>query len=184
MPYAQSQSCIAAFWVWSALYFSLPFIVPVLWYRNTRRSDPIPLTDHEVISPLIVSRAYASGGIGLIVLVFALFFFPGTMADVWPWEISSLTARVLAAQLLLIGSYFVVISRQTRWEIGRTHLRPFLLLPLLYVVAVASSWDDIEASKMSTWIYLSCAAFLLMLYVPGFYTYMELRRRSAISQAG
>ena len=171
-----------SFWLWLALYIITPVLVPFLWWRNSRHSLPLLSGPSEVGVPLVVRAAYGLCSVTIGAIGVMLFFAPGTMADAWPWTITPLTSRVLAAQFGLIGGFVFLIAREPRWEASRQILRSFLLLPLVYAGAVAASWNDLDTARPVTWLFLATASSFLVLGVPGMYFYMESRRQASRSR--
>lgn len=171
-----------AFLVWTVLYFTLPIAVPVLWIRNYRASIPVPRVAGELMVPIAVRVLSMFVGMLLGLLALILFAFPNLLANEWPWELSSLTSRILGAQIGLIGGFFIVLAFQNRWEIGRHYIRPFLILPLVYLGAIVSSWHDM-ADGTATWAFVAIGVALLVVFVPGLYGIMESRRRLMRTEA-
>lgn len=124
-------------WLWTAVYATVPLIVPAFWLLQERAEGPPPAAD-PLLRPLRVGSAvlgavFAAAGL-------ALFLDPTGMADVWPWPVTPLLARVIAGWYLLCASVLITSAVSLR----RCHEVPIpfatlgtwsallLALPLLY----------------------------------------------------
>lgn len=108
-----------SFWAWLALYVATPALLPWLWVTN-RRTDPGASADvGRPMSPRL-RRTVGLGGLGTLAVAGVLYVAPASVADAWPWPISPLTARTLAAFLAVPGvawSWFLVEERPGALEI-------------------------------------------------------------------
>src|SRR5687768_8921258 len=85
-----------AFYGWVGVYIASPFAVFALWWLN-ERTDP---REPEAGEPLVPARVLGVARVFGVIAAFAaaLFFVsPETAMDVWPWELTPLTARVLVS---------------------------------------------------------------------------------------
>ena len=103
------------FQIWLVLYVVTPFLVPFLWWRN-RVTDPhTPEPDDVVVPP---AARWGLGLLGALLLGFAVFAFvrPESMAALWPWQLSPLTARIMGGWFALLGVGGIVIARENALE--------------------------------------------------------------------
>jgi hypothetical protein len=89
-------------WVWTAVYVGVPFAIPYLVWRQ--RGEPVPDADPR----LNVLRAI-SAVVGALLLIgaAALYLFPEELLDEWPWALTPLLARAVAAWYALFGTLLV-----------------------------------------------------------------------------
>jgi hypothetical protein len=96
-----------AFAAWAAIYLVAPVGLPLVM-RAQRRRDAAS-NDDEPLPPAVRRLLLGVGGAitaaGL--LVFAV---PAAAVGIWPWELTPLTARILAAVIALNGSLWVSVA--------------------------------------------------------------------------
>jgi hypothetical protein len=92
--------------------------------RPTRASPP-PVS-HFCLPPSCSPRAFA-----VVALVAGAIFFlsPTTAIDIWPWELTPLTARVLASFTAQVGVGALVLSFDRRRGTWRLIVQTFLWRP-------------------------------------------------------
>jgi hypothetical protein len=98
-------------WVWTVVYAAVPPIVGWLWIRQERRAGPPPAAD-----PRLRGVRIASWLLGAVLLVVGglLFAAPTAMADVWPWDVTSLLGRAIGAWYLLVACALLVCAGTLR----------------------------------------------------------------------
>jgi hypothetical protein len=96
-----------AFAAWIALYTITPIGIPLLYAYNQRHA-PRPVAAPEFPRGLRLALGAAGGAIVLIGL--AMMVSPSTAIDVWPWTLTPLTARIMAAVVALYGSVWVSVA--------------------------------------------------------------------------
>jgi hypothetical protein len=121
---------IPAFYVWFASYLLPPpiFIIAYVWQqrqaatRPTTSDDPIPVWLKRL---LIICGSVLTAGAVLI------FFFPGLLIPIFPWQLTPLTGRSLAGWLIVVGTILLSMSREN----DRTRVR--LATPMLILILPA-----------------------------------------------
>ena len=95
-----------AFAAWIGVYAATTVAVPLLYLYNRRRAPP---SQHpKMLYSLRVALAIAGG---LVVAVGAFMYItPSTAIDVWPWTLTPLTDRIVAAVVTLFGSVWVSVA--------------------------------------------------------------------------
>jgi hypothetical protein len=152
-----------SFILWAILYFTLPFVIPVVWFINRRAARP-PIHAHEPLLPGWLGLAF--GALGAVVLVAAvlLLLASQTMIDAWPWRLSPLTGRVMAAMFALAGLVAVGIAVERRWSSARILLQAQAVSIVLFLIAVVFSRDDIVWDGFSSWLFVAgMLAFLALI---------------------
>lgn len=112
-----------AFWLFAGLYFTRPFIVFGVWWKNQRAFADREHRDDNLRFPPIVRVLLVLIGVIGVVAYLLLFFAPSFMIDIWPWTISKLTSRVLAAELAIYTIFALGMLNDPRWSSARVLLR-------------------------------------------------------------
>jgi hypothetical protein len=161
-----------SFILWAFLYFTLPFVIPVVWFINQRAAaSPVPVG--EPLLPRWIGLAFAVLGAVVLVATVLLLFASQSMIDAWPWRLSPLTSRVMSAMFALAGLVAVGIAIERRWSSARILLQAQAISIVLFLLAMAISRDDIAWDRIGSWLFL--AGMLAFLAPIGM---TELRARS------
>lgn len=156
-----------AFYGWTIVYVVSPFLVAWLWRRNERH-DPGEPDDGETLVPAAVRRAARGFAICALVAAAAVLVKPSIAVNPWGWDLTPLTARVLACFTAQVGTGFLLLSREARWSSWRVLVQTFLLAVALLLVGAAREWGGFDTGCALTWAYLAGlaggAVALLVLY--------------------
>jgi hypothetical protein len=130
----QASAVIAA-WAWLAVYVLVPPVGLFLYVRQLRvpGGDPPrgPALPGWLRVVLVVHTAV------LLVLGLALFVAPVDVASrVWPWTLSELTGRAVAAWLLATGVHAVLVLRENDVRNVQPGTVTYLALGLLQVITL------------------------------------------------
>jgi hypothetical protein len=151
-----------SFWVWTFLYVAVPVILPILWFRNNRLADgEAPIREGE-LSPL-VRRSFGVSGVVLTVAALLLFVTPQLMIATWPWTLTPLTARVMAALFILPGLVGLGIALDGSWASARHLLTVQALTIALMLGAIVVARADLEWSSPASWIFVGGMSGILLL---------------------
>ncbi len=156
-------------WVWLIVYIIVPPMVVVLFVAQLRapgtdppRSRPLPLALRAFV--FVFGVCGVVGGL-------ALFVAPDRAADHWPWAITPLTGRAIAAWMAGLG----VAALQAVWEndLRRTRIGmgAVLTVGVLGLIAVARYSDDITSWWPGGWVLVIVLG--LMALAGGFGLYAE-----------
>lgn len=137
-----------AFWIWAALYFVAPFLVAAAWVLNQRYAAPAR-PEEPRLGP--VSRG-ATGLAGTLALVTgaAMFVAPDAVIPHWPWLLTPLTCRVLAA-VFCLGSAGIGVWRDPRWSTLGLMLEVAILMLGLMLLAVVRAQGEFATGRSLTW---------------------------------
>ncbi len=111
-----------SFWAWLGLYIVTPPLLPLLW-RNNRRTDPGGLEMGDLRLPPGLRRAAAAGGIAQMCVAAALFIDPRRWAGDFPWTVTPLTARTIAAFVAFPAATYLSFAFEDRWSSFRIPLQ-------------------------------------------------------------
>ena len=142
-----------AFELWAFLYFTLPFVIPLIWYFN-RRANRGSLQAPE--KPFSTGLRLAIACVGAVMLVSSAIslVFPQLMIPVWPWTLSPLTARVMAAMFALPGLVGLGVAADGRWSSASIIFQAQALSILFFLVAIALTKDEIQWGQLGGWTFL------------------------------
>jgi hypothetical protein len=140
-----------SFWTWSALYFGAPFLVLAVWLANRRYAAPVAPGD-----PLLGTATRVTiVAVGLFgaVLGIAMFLAPDAFVPHWPWPLTPLTARVVAAVLCLAGAG-VGSWRDPRWTAASRMLEVTVIMAALMLVGTALGHAELDTGSPLFWPWL------------------------------
>ena len=135
-----------AFWIWSALYFTAPLLVLGAWLANRRYADP---ASGDLVAPAVRAAVTAIGVLALIQGA-AMFISPSTFLDVWPWTLTPLSCRTLAA-VCCLGGAGIGIWSDPRWSTLRRMLEVEILMVGSILLATLRAHDQLNSSKPLAW---------------------------------
>lgn len=146
-----------AAWVWVAVYVVVtPLLAVVIWRQRTA-----PGHDPPRGRPMgrALRTALLVHGLALVIVGLGLLVGPEAMDDVWPWPITALSGRALAAWVLAIGfaSLWAVFERDLHRS--KPAAITFVALGALWLVAVGRGSDEIRWERAAAWIYVAGALF-------------------------
>jgi hypothetical protein len=124
-------------WVWVLVYAGVPLALPLLAARQRRVAEAEPAADPRLRAVRVVSAVV---GAALLAGAVALFAAPVELGEHWPWPLTPLLARAVAAWYALFGvmllSCAVGLRRPAEAIIPYVTLAAWsvllLALPLLY----------------------------------------------------
>lgn len=163
-----------SFYAWLVLYLVTPVVVPALWLRN-RATDPGSPDPGDVLVPAPVRVAAAVLGAVLVATATFMFVLPDAAASIWPWNLTPLTARVIAGWFALAGLLAVMYSTEARWRSWRILLQSQGLGVALILLGAARAWGDFRTDRPMTWVFVVGMAVLLVV-LAALYAAMESRR--------
>ncbi len=149
-----------AFWLWTGLYFTTPFLVFGVWLANRRvAGKPAADGDRQLSDPArtaIFLVGLAATGMGLL-----LFLAPERVLDEWPWMLTPLTARGTGG-IFCLGLAGASIVFDRGWPAVRIPLQVAMVMLVLILVSVVRGWDDLDTSKAFTWVLVPGFAAVLV----------------------
>ena len=155
-----------AFWLWVALYFTTPVLVFAAFFRNQREYDSRADSAGH-IGPVAAGGLVLVGATSLAMCLF-LYLFPARAISVWPWQLTTLTARMLGA-IFALGVAGVGAWWERRWSAIRILLQVAGFMLVLLLIAGARAHSEFDGSKWLTWLFLvgfvATTAALVVLYV-------------------
>jgi hypothetical protein len=151
-------------WLWLVLYAGLPPAVVMVVAMQRR----VPGGEPPRVAPLgtpvrlvLLAQAAVLLGLGTV-----LFVAPGETASLWPWALSDLTARAIAAWMLAVATTILVSTRENDWTRLTGPMVGYAAIAVLQLVALARYPDTPDWDDASAWVYL---AFLIGMLAVGVY---------------
>jgi hypothetical protein len=148
------------FAAWAAIYALAPFGLPVL-YLVQRRGGRAPFAD----TPLPARLRIVMCAVGAAVLLAAVLGFavPQAMIDVWPWQLTPLTARIVTAVVALFGSLWISVALRGGGTAARIPLEAHSVGLAFLLLAAARGHAEIDwSSPLATILVAGVASMLLV----------------------
>jgi hypothetical protein len=139
-----------AFWLWALLYFTTPFLIFWVWWRN--RGLDRPSTQDERQLPVLAARV--TGAVGALALAVGAFLFlaPSAAIRIWPFMLTPLTSRVLGA-VFCLGLAGLGALTDRRWSSARLPFQVAMIMLTLMVLAGVRAHDQFAAGNPLTWMF-------------------------------
>ena len=142
-----------AFYGWVGIYVVSPFVVFWLWRRN-QRTDPGRPEPRDAIVPRSVRLVAGVFSAGAIAAAAVFFISPQAAIDVWPWELTPLTARVLASFIAQVGVGALMLARDQRWSSWQLLVQTFFVATALLLIGALRAFEDFDQDSILTWLYI------------------------------
>jgi hypothetical protein len=145
--------------VWFGAYVAYPVIG--LWILFTHRDDPTATERGPVAAPL-ARRLLMAQGIVLTVAGLALLVAPGTMADAWPWPVTSLLAQIYSAPVLAYGVGSLLLARLPTWPEMRAGVIGIGLFAVGALVASLLHVELFGSDDLAAWVWFGVLAGIIV----------------------
>jgi len=144
----------APFLLWFWVYLVTPTLVPAVWLLN-RSHDPGTLEEGDARFPEPIRVAMAVAGIAMAAIAAWLYLAPGSVAQHWPWPLTPLTARAVAAFVALPAVAWIAMAVDGRWSASRVMLTTVALGLVLLLIAVARAWGEFDPTNPLRIVYVA-----------------------------
>ena len=144
------------FYVWFAIYLGLPILLPVMWWLNRGR-DPGPQPD-DLVLPRPLCLAGVTLGAVLAALSMLMLVSPEAAAGFWPWQLTPLMARVVAAWIMFLGAGLLCLSFERRYIAYRQYLPSASVWFAILFVASFFHQDNFPSGLAAAWPWLLITA--------------------------
>jgi hypothetical protein len=142
-----ADGAIARFaaWFWLGIYIVVPIALVVLTVLQQRQPGVDPPRRHPL--PAWLAGAFAVQGLIMLAVGAALYAVPSTARSLWPWTLTPLTARAVAAWLIAFGvaAVLTLVERDLdRLAAGAVAYTVFGVLQLVAVLRYGdvARWDS------------------------------------------
>src|SRR5919107_3477447 len=138
---------------WVGVDIVSPFVVFGLWWFN-RRTDSGEPAPGEAIVPTWVRRIAQAVALGSFLGAGLFFLAPDEAIDVWAWDLTPLTSRVIGSFTAQVGVGALLISLDRRWSAWKLIVQTFFVATALLLIGAIRAWDDFDTGNALTYIYL------------------------------
>jgi hypothetical protein len=164
------------FQAWLVLYIVFPLLVPFIWSRNNR-TDPVMVENRDIAVPDVIRVVVRVIGTILALITIIGFIVPQLFIQVWPWELTPLTARVTAGWISLLGFGSLLLAAEKRWSSWQMALQVITVWEILILIAGFLYLEDLKAGWFN-WLFISIVVELIVMIA--FYFSMEMRRKKIV----
>jgi hypothetical protein len=162
---ASEASAQISAWLWLGVYIVVPPWMAILIYLNSRAPGQDPPTVLPI--PPWLRGLLAIEGTAMVATGIALMVDPLWVGDAWPWQLTPLTGRAIAAWLLALG----IAAFQAIWERDMMRLRAatltYVIFGVLQYLAMLRFNDDVRWEEAGTWVYVAFLAGLIFIGIYG-----------------
>jgi hypothetical protein len=102
--------------------------------------------------------------IGQTVFAITLLVDPSMIADIWPWPMTPISARILGASTLVSVPLAVLAAVVNRWSAARIPIVMLLTYRVFQLGAGVIHLDRFDFSQFPTWNYFAGGSALLLVY--------------------
>jgi hypothetical protein len=141
------------FELWFVVYLVTPVVIPALWAWN-HRTDPRELEPADARLPDAVRLALVVTGLAMAAVTAIVFVRPSLAIPVWPWPLTPLTARAVAAFIALPAVAWLAMAADSRWSACRIPIETVGLGLVLLLIGVARAWSEFDTSRLLTYVYV------------------------------
>jgi hypothetical protein len=153
-----------SFILWALLYFTLPFVIAWVWRLNQRATQR-EVQDSEQSIARGLRLGFGALGAILVGASVLLFLFPQLMIPAWPWTLTPLTARVMAAMFALSGLVGLGVARDGYWSSASVIFQAQGISILFFLLAMIRASSDIQWDQWGAWAFLGGLLAVLILIV-------------------
>ncbi len=178
-----ADGAIARFaaWFWLGVYIVVPVALVLLAVRQQRMPGPDP--ERRLPLPWWLAAVLVVQGAIMLVVGVVLFVDPARSATLWPWTLTPLTARMVAAWLVAFGIAALLALLERDLERLEISAVAYTVFGLLQLIALARYSDSVRWGSTAATVYL----VLLVTIVPtgafGLWAAARGRRRRAADAA-
>ncbi|SDN81308.1 hypothetical protein [Geodermatophilus sp. DSM 45219] len=140
-----------AAWFWLAVYVVVPVCMLAVLVPQERAPGADPPPRHPV--PPVLRAALAVESAVLLAVGAALFTVPSTAAALWPWQLTPLTARVVAAWLVAFGLATALAAAAGDLRRLRTAAVAYTVFGVLVALAVLRHPGTVEWGSPAAWVF-------------------------------
>ncbi|MFW3171745.1 hypothetical protein [Geodermatophilus sp. CPCC 206100] len=140
----------AAAWFWLTVYVVVPLGMLALLLPQERAAGSDPPATHpvpRVLRGLLGAESVVLTGVGAV-----LFAAPAAASTLWPWPLTPLTSRAVAAWLVAFGVATALAAVAGDLERLRTASIAYTVFGVLVAVAVARFADTVEWGDPAAWV--------------------------------
>ena len=157
-------SAQAAAWIWLVVYIVVPVGMVVVLPLQMRAPGTHPARGRPI--DLWLRVALTVQGLVMFTAGVGLFFFPAART-VWPWELTPLTARTIAAWLIALAVAAALALAENDLDRLDVPAATYATLGLTQIAAVVRFAEQIDWQRPSAWIYVAMVVSVLAVGLAG-----------------
>ena len=161
----------AAAWVWLGIYVLVPplmLVALVGQLREKGKDEPRYLPLPRWLRGVLLGQAAILLGLGSV-----LFVFPQMAPSLWPWMLTPLTSRAIAAWLLGIGLGAIHATIENDFKRLKPAMISYMILSVLQFAALFRYSTDVNWNAPTAWMLVLLLATVLLV---GSYSSMRVLR--------
>ena len=150
--HSSSTTALVSTWGWIAVYAIVPPVMTVLLVRQVRAPGIDPPREAPLPTWLRVVLVVQAGV--LLAVGMLLYVAPDSTKGLWPWALTPLTARAVAAWLLGIGLTAAWVVWENDWRRIRVAMAGYAAIGVLQLVVLARYRDELDWDSAQAWCFL------------------------------
>jgi hypothetical protein len=145
-------------WLWVVVYIVVPPWMTALLVAQRGG----PGVDPEIADPMPVGLAWTMGvqAAVLTVVGVSLVSAPTRLAEIWPWELTPLTARAIGAWCIALGFAAGLSVHERDLSRLRTAAITYVVFGILEAGAVVRYRDEVDWDRAAAWLYVAALAVI------------------------
>ncbi|WP_156036486.1 hypothetical protein [Blastococcus sp. URHD0036] len=158
---------VAAGWFWLTVYVVLPVgMLAALWQQERAPGSDPP---RRAPIPRLLSGALAVEAVVLTAVGTALYVAPASATALWPWPLTPLTARVVAAWLIAFGLATALAATAGDLRRLRTATIAYTVFGVAVAAAVARFAGTVAWGEPSAWGFAAMTVAVLLTGAAGWW---------------
>lgn len=168
-----------AAYLWFVVYMLAPIGAVIAWISQLRSPGVDPPREHLLpawFRAIVAIQGAIVLGVGLWLFVAA----PNGDTAIWPWTLTPLTARAIAAWMIGLGLVLALAVYENAWERIRNALGAYVVLGVLELVALARypHVKGLDWGAPKSWIYVGFLAAVILIGAYGWAAAQRVLRSS------
>lgn len=149
-------------WAWLLVYAIVPFVMGFIFIRQLQSDGSNPASANNI--PRWYKAIIGIQGCIMVMIGLGFLLVPMTVAPLWAWALTPLTARAIGAWLLGIGVATLHSILEDDWVRLRPAIMSYALFSILQLINLIrfSDAEGLDWSQIKTWLYVG---FLLSILV-------------------
>jgi hypothetical protein len=148
-------------WFWIVAYTIYPIQLAFFLTKQLRTPGGDPPRERPL--PVWIRAILGAQALLLVPLGIAMFLLPGTVADLWPWELPPLSAQVVAAWVLAFGVLAAHSIYENDFSRVRCGMVGYPFLGAMQVLMLLRFSEDVRWEDPSAWVYSAAIASFFVL---------------------
>jgi hypothetical protein len=150
--HSQHVETVVVTWIWIVVYAAVPVLLIVAWVLQVR----VPGTDppRTGAPPGWFRAVLGIEAVVFLAMAAALFVAPGWADARWPWPMTPLAGRIIAAWMVPTTLLLWGVVAENDWGRARPALLTYLTLGILTAISVARYPHVVEWGSLAAWALL------------------------------